>query len=735
MRRSGPLTDLLARTDAGIATPGEQLGQVPTALLPTSTARSVCGYCATGCSLTVHLRDGRPVNITPTVRYPVNLGSACPKGWEALAPLGSKDRLKHPMVRDGGELRRVGWDEAAAMFCARMKAVQQLHGPASAAFLSTGQIATEEMALLGAFAKFEMGMVHGDGNTRQCMATSAAAYKQSFGFDAPPYTYGDLEQSDVIVLIGSNLCIAHPILWERVMLNQHNPTVVVVDPRRTETAAASSMHISPTPGTDLALLLGVGSELLRLGAVDSQFISEHTDGFAAWEQLLGEWDTARASDACGVPVAEIAELARVIAQGQRVSLWWTMGVNQGHQAVRTAQAIINIALMTGNIGRPGTGPNSITGQCNAMGSRMFSNTTNLYCGRSFQNSDDRRDVAAILGLDPARIPTSDSLAYDQILEGIDSGLIRALWIVATNTAHSWLDQEATRKRLSTLDFLVVQDLYGDTLTAQHADLLLPAAGWGEKDGSFINAERRVGRIRRMTTPPGEARTDFEIVRTLAEAWGAGAWLDAWSDPAAAFVQLQRLSQGRPCDITGISDLDALDGEGAQWPVTEDAGLQETERRLFEDGRFFHADGRARFVVQEPEAAPELPDDDYPLVLLTGRQSSAQWHTGTRTDRSAVLRALSPNAASVQINPVDAAARSIIAGMDIEVTSRRGSVTVQAVITPIVPAGQVFIGMHHPLVNRLTRITVDPISRQPAAKQSCVQLTTATWDRHQGETLR
>ncbi len=669
----------------------------------------------------------------------MNLGAGCPKGWEALTPLRSVDRLASPMIRDvHGKLQVATWAEAAQVFCDRFRSIQQQHGAASAAFLSTGQIATEEMALLGAFAKFEMGMVHGDGNTRQCMATSAVAYKESFGFDAPPFTYADLEQSDVIVLIGSNLCIAHPILWERVARNPHNPQIVVIDPRRTETASAATLHLRPRPGADLALLLGVAHELIRLNAVDEEFVRAHTTGFDAWLELVAEWSPEYGAAHGGSTPAEISNLAQVIANGKRVSLWWTMGVNQGHQAVRTAQAIINIALMTGNIGKPGTGANSITGQCNAMGSRLFSNTTNLYCGRSFTNADDRAAVADIFGIDDAKIPNQPSLAYDQILDAVETGEIKALWIVGTNTAHSWLDQDRTKAILDKLEFLVVQDLYGDTFTSKHAHLLLPAAGWGEKDGTFINAERRIGRIRSVVSAPGSAKTDFEIIRTLAATWGSGPWLEKWQTPADGFQMLKRLSEGRPCDITGIKSFEDLDAVGTQWPQREGFTSEVAERRLFTDGHFFHADGRARFVSETSVVAPEVPTASFPLVLLTGRQSSAQWHTGTRTDRSAVLRALSPSVDLVQINPADASSRAIVSGDNVCITSARGSLNLVAVVTPIVTSGQVFVSMHNQGLNRLTRLTLDPHSRQPAAKQSCVQITRAsgtstTPERHPSET--
>jgi anaerobic selenocysteine-containing dehydrogenase len=726
VRREGSRTAQLQRKDAAAATDGSPLGQLPTHLIPDQTVRSVCGFCATGCSLTVHLRNGVPINVTPTATYPVNLGSACPKGWEVLAPMSAPNRLTSPLSRTlDGTMRTVSWDEAADIFVTRMRDVQARHGASSVAFLSTGQIPTEEMALLGIFAKFEMGVVHGDGNTRQCMATSVAAHKQSFGFDSPPFTYADFEESDVIVLIGSNLCIAHPILWERILRNPHDPHIVVIDPRRTETAAAATMHIAVRPTSDLALLCGVARQLVQLGAVDEAFVSEHTNGFEDWCQANESWTLEATSAETGIAIDEIIALAQMIADGKRVSLWWTMGVNQGHQATRTAQAIINIALMTGNIGRPGTGANSITGQCNAMGSRLFANTTNLLGGHDFANAEHRAKVASVLGIDEQRIPHKASWAYDEILDGIESGDIRALWIVATNTAHSWVDRLRTEGLLERLEFLVVQDLFGDTLTAGFADLVLPAAGWGEKEGTFINAERRIGRTSAVTAPPGEAKSDFDIFRLLAKAWGSGPWLERWTSPEAGFGVLAEVSAGQPCDISALTSYEQLDtAGGVQWPATSASDVAETERRLFTDGRFFHPDGRARFIVEAPTPPPEVPTDAFPLVLLTGRQSSAQWHTGTRTDCSAVLRALAPKETLVQIHPADAAARGIAAHDRVVLCSPRGSVSVKASLTPTVPVGSVFVSMHDPAINVLTRWTVDPHSRQPAFKQSCVQLALA-----------
>ena len=470
------------------------VGKFPRRLLPDGITRSVCGYCSTGCSLDVHVKDGKPVNLTPSHCHPVNQGEACPKGWEALTPLKAKDRATAPLLKDDqGQLIETDWPQAMRTFTERFKSIQQKYGPESIAYLSTGQIPNEEMALLGILAKFGMGIIHGDGNTRQCMATAAEAYKQSFGFDAPPFTYEDFEQSDCLVFVGANPCIAHPIMWERVMMNPHSPEIIVVDPRKTETAMAATRHYALKPKSDLALLYGIAHILIENNWIDFDYIDRHTTGFVDFGRHLKSFTMERVCRLTGLTDHEIAEFAALIHQGKRVSFWWTMGVNQGYEAVRTAQAIINLCLMTGNMGRPGTGANSITGQCNAMGSRLFSNTTNLLGGRDFTKPDHRREIASILNVDEASIPVRNSLAYDQIIERIHEGKIKALWIIATNPGHSWINRPFFEQCMKKLDFLVVQDMYANTETALQADLVLPAAGWGEKDGTFINSERRLGR--------------------------------------------------------------------------------------------------------------------------------------------------------------------------------------------------------------------------------------------------
>lgn len=727
----GPLTKELAQSSGQFG-----LGRIPERKAPDATTQIVCGYCSTGCGLKAHLKEGQAVNLSTSTEYPVNLGMACPKGWESLTPLAADDRATTPLMRDAsGKLEPVNWDTAMKGFTDRFKKVQKDHGKESVAFISTGQIVMEEMAFLGAFAKFGMGAKHGDGNTRQCMATSVVAYKQSFGFDAPPYTYRDFEESDVLVFVGSNLCIAHPIMWQRVLKNPNDPEIIVIDPRRTETTVAGTEHYQIMPKSDLYLLYGVARELIKNDWIQQEYVEKHTEGFEEFVNHVERFTPEMVAKESGIPVERIKHLARLIHDGKRVSFWWTMGVNQGHEATRTAQAIINLALMTGNMGRPGTGANSITGQCNAMGSRLFSNTTNLLGGHDFTKPAHRRKIAKTLGMDDSCIPDGPSLAYDQIIDGIDNGTIKGLWIIATNTAHSWIHQKKVREVLGKLDFLVVQDMYHSTETAELADLILPAAGWGEKEGIFINSERRLGLVKKISKAPGQALSDFNIIKLAAHYWGFDEQFREWSSPEAVFQILKRCSKNQPCDITGIKDYRMLDEcDGIQWPYPaaksgraekDGSDLKEcNERRLFERGRYYHSSGKAQFLYENPQPVLEPTDDDYPFVLLTGRGTSAQWHTQTRTGKSPVLRKLYPKNNYVEIHPEDASRLGIEEGGKVKVMSKRGDVIASAYITKVVRKGQVFMPMHYATTNHLTFPSFDPYSRQPSYKHAAVSIERA-----------
>jgi anaerobic selenocysteine-containing dehydrogenase len=724
-QHTGPLTRDLVQEPGNFG-----LGKIPSRLKPSSTATSICGYCATGCQLKLHLDDnGHAINLSPQANYPVNLGMACPKGWQALDPLDSPDRATTPLLRDdSGKLVPTDWATAMDVFTTRLKGIREKHGRESVAFLSTGQIPFEEMALLGCLFKFGMGFLHSDANTRQCMATSVVAYKQSFGFDAPPATYADFEESDVIILIGANLCIAHPILWQRVMRNQRSPQIIVIDPRATETAQAATQHIALKPKGDLALLYALAHCILRDRRVDAASIAR-TEGIEEFTEFVKDYSPAAVAEMTDQSVEVIETLARTVSEsGKRVSWWWTMGVNQSHEGVRTAQAIINLCLITGNIGKPGTGPNSITGQCNAMGSRLFSNTTSLVGGHDFSDESHREKVSAGLGIPLENINSDYSLAYDQILAAAESGEIKALWIVATNPFHSWINSGRLATLREKLEFLVVQDMYHNTESAMVADLVLPAAGWGEKDGCFINSERRIGTLKAVRKAPGHALSDFRIFRLIANAWGCGEMFEKWTHPEAAFKLLRDLTKDRPCDITGISGYEMIDQlDGIQWPYP--AGIEHRNpqvenlisRRLFEDGIYYTPSGKAKILFSPPAAMPEPPDLDFPFIMLTGRGTSSQWHTQTRTGKSDILRKLYPEHVYAEIHPADAKKLGLKEGDPVTVRSRRGEMVAAAYLAPTVQRGQIFVPMHYREMNQLTHSAFDPHSRQPNYKACAVAL--------------
>jgi len=505
----------------------------------------------------------------------------------------------------------------------------------------------------------------------------------------------------------------------------------------------ATQHLALAPKSDQSLLYGIARILTENGWLDESFIEQSTSGFAEFSDYVQQFTPERVTADTGLDADQVAQLASTIHTGKRVSFWWTMGVNQSYQGVRTAQAIINLALMTGNIGRPGTGANSITGQCNAMGSRLFSNTTNLLGGHDFTNEEHREKVADILEIDSEKIPRDPSWTYHEIVEGILRGKIKGLWVICTNPAHSWINQTQCRDILERLDFLVVQDMYHTTETAQMADLVLPAAGWGEKEGTFINSERRIGVLKKVRKAPGEALSDFSILRLVAEYWGVGKMFEKWSSPEAVFQMLKRLSAGQPCDFSGVNDYRMLDDMGGvQWPFSKaPAGPvpaschsdgrpvgtgptenpQPNERRLFEDGRFYHADGRAKFLFEDPRPMPEQPSTQFPMILLTGRGTASQWHTQTRTSKSAVLKKLYPAMVYVEVNPADARKRGIKPQDTVIVLTQRGRLQATAFVTPNVQPGQIFLPMHYEEVNQLTDAVFDPYSKQPSYKACAAQV--------------
>ncbi len=690
--------------------------------------RTICSYCSVGCALDIQIVDGKATKVLPAKDYPVNLGRTCTKGFNLLKAYDSPDRQLYPELRQSdGSYQRIDWDSAATIFSTKFKQIQERHGKDSVAFISTGQVPFEEMAVLGVLAKFGMGIKHGDGNTRQCMASAVVAYKQSFGFDAPPFSYQDAEESDLLIFVGANPVIAHPIFWQRVKMNQNNPSIVCIDPRLTETAKEAILHLAIKPKSDLSLLYALSKYLIDHDALDKQFILDHTQGFDEMAKHVQEFSIERAERDTGIAASEITKLAQLIQSKKKVSFWWTMGVNQGHQGVRTAQAMINIALMTGNIGRTGTGANSLTGQCNAMGSRLFSNTSSLISGHDFAVPEHRQKVADALSIPVESIPDNAGKSYDQILSAVDDGSIKGLWIICTNPAHSWIDKHAFFETMKKLDFLVVQDIYNSTETMMIADLRLAAAGSTEKEGTLINSERRLGIVQKVMQAPGEALSDFDIFHKLAKSWGCEQVLAKLQTPDQTFEVLASLSKGRPCDISGISSRALLvKNGGIQWPWPQGAnpdgpGLGGQHRLLFADGKFFHPDGKAKFLTIEPEPAGELPDNDYPFWLLTGRGTMHQWHTQTRTSKVELIKKMYPSEAYVEINPLDAQRLNLVDKGKVKVETRRGSILVDVAIKDSVQAGHIFLPMHYAQTNYLTYSSFDSFSRQPSYKIGAARL--------------
>ena len=564
--------------------------------------QSTCNYCALACNLDFYTEDGKIKRVVPTPHYPVNKGFSCIKGLNLDKQCTKFNGSKKPLLKmKDGERKAIEWKEAFDLFASKMTAIQEKYGKESVAYISTGQLPTEEMALLGHVGRSYMG-INGDGNTRLCMASAVVAYKQSFGFDAPPYTLKDLELSDTIFFIGANPVIAHPIAWGRVRKNK-DAKIITIDPRKSETAMNSDMWIDIKTKGDLALFYTLANVLIEKGWINQDYINNYTEGFEDFKAHVKKYTLEDVEERTGISKMRVLELAKIIHEGKRVSFWWTMGVNQSYEAVRTAQAIINLALITGNMGREGTGANSLTGQCNAMGSRMFSNTTALYGGGEYNNQERRKVVADILGMDENMLPTKPTLDYEQIIKGINKGEIKGLWVVCTNPRHSFTNNEEFKKAMKNLDFFVVQDIYEDTDSSKECDLYLPSVPAIKKEGFLINTERRLSALVPVLEKEEDELSDYEILLGIGEALGMGSLLDKWRTPEDAFKLLRECSKGMPCDITGVTYERLRDSKGIQWPCREGEELEYDERRLFEDGKYYTSSGKAKLIFEDVTENP------------------------------------------------------------------------------------------------------------------------------------
>ena len=688
--------------------------------------QSTCNLCALACNIDFYVDNGKIQKVSPTVDYPVNKGFCCIKGLNLDKQQTKIKARKSPLLRDeNGEMKEISWNKGFEVFAKKMTEIQAKYGKESVAYISTGQMTTEEMALLGHVGRNYMGM-HGDGNTRLCMATSVVAHKQSFGFDAPPYTLNDAELSDTIILIGANPVIAHPVFWGRIRKNK-DAKIITGDPRKSETAINSHMWVDIKPKSDLVLLYTLANVLIQNGWIDKKYIDEHTEGYEDFKNHVSKFTLDNVEEETGISKERVLELAEIIHNGKRVSFWWTMGVNQGYQAVRTAQSIINLALITGNIGRPGTGANSLTGQCNAMGSRAFSNTAGLYGGGDFDNPVRRKAVAEALEVDESVLATKPTLPYNAIIEKAIAGEIKGLWVICTNPRHSFTNNDEFKKAVENLDFLVVQDIYEDTHTAQLCDLYLPSVPAIKKEGVLINTERRLSKVNPVIPKEEGELSDFEIFLNIGKALGMGSLLDNWKTPRDVFELLKKCSKGMPCDITGVT-YEMLEGKnmegsrGVQWPFKEGQVIEEDERRLYEDGNYYTPSKKAKFHFEDIAENPTKTSDEFPYILNTGRGTVGQWHTQVRS-REIEHNKIYSKESYVLMNPELAKELNITENERVNITSQNGKTNEFNVIySENVKKDHIYAPMHYIETNSLTPSVYDPYSKEPSFKTVAVNIS-------------
>ena len=698
-----------------------EFGYTSAQKIPDRWVSTTCGYCSVGCGMFLGIKDGKAVSVRGNPAHPVNLGKLCPKGLSEHYTLEAPNRARYPLLRKGGKLEQIGWDEALDTMVEKFRTTQQKYGPSSLGVVSTGQLVTEEFYTLGKLVQMGFGTNNLDGNTTLCMASAVSGYKRSFGSDGPPGAYDDLRQADVIFLIGANIADNHPILCQHLEANP-NKTLIVADPRVTKTAMMADLFLPVKPRSDIALINGLIHVLIRAGAIDRNFISEHTTGFEELEKSVEKYTPAYVSEVTGLSEDLILKTASLYGSAKAALIGWTMGVNHSTQGAETVNAINNLALITGNIGRPGASPFSITGQCNAMGTRETGFASSMPGYRKFENAKDREELAQLWNISVDRIPTSRGLAYPDIIEAAVAKKIRALWIVATNPIVSFPNLDLLKQGLETLDFLVVQDGFHPTPTSDMAHLVLPAAIWGEKEGTYTNSERRVSKVNWAVAPPGEAKTDFDIFLAVAKKTGCYEELfPGWTKPEDAFNEWKRASAGRLCDYSGLTYELIEQHGGVQWPFPEGAN-QVKITRLYSDGKFQTDDGKAKLLCIEWKPFPEQPNAEFPFILNTGR-TVEHWHTRTKTGQVPILERMSPNA-WLEMNPKDATRLNLKPHDKVTLISRRGRVPgLELRITEIIAPGQVFMPFHffETNANQVTQSAFDPISREPNYKQCAVNV--------------
>ncbi len=686
---------------------------------------TTCGYCSVGCSVEVGVNaEGKPVTTRGVGGADVNRGKLCIKGLTEAQIFAASGRGAEPMVRDKAfdEWQTASWDTALDRVADEFKQVQAKYGRDSVAVISTGQIMTEEFYTLGKLVRGVIGTNNYDGNTTLCMASAVSGYKRSFGSDGPPGCYGDFEHTECLLAFGSNLPEQHPIIYWRLKeaLEKRHFPVIVVDPRVTMLAQFADIHLPITPGTDLVLLNSLAYVILDEGLEDRDYMLQSCSGIEDFEALVKDYDPVSAAKICGIDEDTIRHVARLYAKAGAAMSIWTMGINQSTHGSDGVCAINNLNLITGNIGKPGGTSLSITGQCNAMGTREWSACSGLPGYRALENPAHREEVGKFWGVDPSFFPEKRGLFQTDIFPAIETGQIKALWIIATNPMTSMPNAARIRKTFEKLEFCVVQDAYADVETTQYANVYLPAAVWAEKEGCFTNTERRVNITRAVVEPYGNSKTDHWIFSELAKRWEQGQQMSFPGTTAEVFDEMKQLSkgQGRMLDISGMSHALIEQQRGIQWPMRE--GDDTGSPRLYTDGKFQFPDGKAKLIAAPYIENNERPDDDFPFWLNSGRVVE-HFHTRTKTGKVGNCNKFSPTP-YMEMNP-DAADELNIEHMSyVRLVSRRGDAVVMVQLTQRVPYNMVFIPFHfHDCVNRLSLGLLDPYSRQPAFKQCSVRI--------------